>query len=233
MFQACIERMLNLTDHLRRLRVDKYEYIAMKVIVLLQSGKSNWLRFLLKPQYNLPSNRHIRFTGTGKSMCQSRESFASSTTVHVISLPGITIEIWWIITAHSWIATNLPGECVDEFFTMHKGNFWVIAMKFLEILGFFFNFWFFGDFLELFLEFFFFWIFRNSLEFFVSYSNEVDLQKGKGELSFKMELCFEGQILSRNRRWIKPTVTLSEVYRWLTLRPNFYCSFSETKGAEE
>lgn len=31
--------MLNLTDHLRRLRVDKYEYIAMKVIVLLQSGK--------------------------------------------------------------------------------------------------------------------------------------------------------------------------------------------------
>lgn len=38
-FQACIERMLNLTDHLRRLRVDKYEYVAMKVIVLLQSGK--------------------------------------------------------------------------------------------------------------------------------------------------------------------------------------------------
>lgn len=30
--------MLNLTDHLRRLRVDKYEYVAMKVIVLLQSG---------------------------------------------------------------------------------------------------------------------------------------------------------------------------------------------------
>jgi nuclear receptor subfamily 5 group A member 3 len=37
--QACIERMLNLTDHLRRLRVDKYEYVAMKVIVLLSSGK--------------------------------------------------------------------------------------------------------------------------------------------------------------------------------------------------
>lgn len=31
--------MLNLTDHLRRLRVDKFEYVAMKVIVLLQSGK--------------------------------------------------------------------------------------------------------------------------------------------------------------------------------------------------
>ncbi|KAG4071354.1 hypothetical protein HA402_004058 [Bradysia odoriphaga] len=39
--QACIERMLNLTDHLRRLRVDKYEYIAMKVIVLLQSDTSD------------------------------------------------------------------------------------------------------------------------------------------------------------------------------------------------
>ncbi|PSN44390.1 hypothetical protein C0J52_05759 [Blattella germanica] len=35
---ACIERMLNFTEHLRRLRVDKYEYVAMKVIVLLTSG---------------------------------------------------------------------------------------------------------------------------------------------------------------------------------------------------
>ncbi|KAJ8932909.1 hypothetical protein NQ318_002859 [Aromia moschata] len=30
--QACIERMLNFTEQLRRLRVDEYEYIAMKVI---------------------------------------------------------------------------------------------------------------------------------------------------------------------------------------------------------
>lgn len=43
---ACIERMLNFTDHLRRLRVDKYEYVAMKVIVLLTSGKHLYL-FLL------------------------------------------------------------------------------------------------------------------------------------------------------------------------------------------
>lgn len=35
----CIERMLNFTEHLRRLRLDKYEYVAMKVIVLLTSGK--------------------------------------------------------------------------------------------------------------------------------------------------------------------------------------------------
>lgn len=27
----CIERMLNFTQHLRRLRLDKYEYVAMKV----------------------------------------------------------------------------------------------------------------------------------------------------------------------------------------------------------
>lgn len=38
---ACIERMLNFTEHLRRLRVDKYEYVAMKVIVLLTSGESS------------------------------------------------------------------------------------------------------------------------------------------------------------------------------------------------
>lgn len=36
--QACIERMLNFTEQLRRLRVDQYEYVAMKVIVLLTSG---------------------------------------------------------------------------------------------------------------------------------------------------------------------------------------------------
>lgn len=38
--QTCIERMLSLTDHLRRLRVDRYEYVAMKVIVLLSSDTS-------------------------------------------------------------------------------------------------------------------------------------------------------------------------------------------------
>ncbi|XP_068240807.1 nuclear hormone receptor FTZ-F1 beta-like [Palaemon carinicauda] len=36
----CIERMLNLTQQLRRLQVDKYEYMAMKVIVLLYSDVS-------------------------------------------------------------------------------------------------------------------------------------------------------------------------------------------------
>lgn len=35
----CIERMIHFTDHLRRLRVDQYEYAAMKVMILLSSGK--------------------------------------------------------------------------------------------------------------------------------------------------------------------------------------------------
>lgn len=39
----CIERMLNFTQHLRRLKVDRYEYVAMKVIVLLSSGIINIL----------------------------------------------------------------------------------------------------------------------------------------------------------------------------------------------
>ncbi|XP_046415565.1 nuclear hormone receptor FTZ-F1 beta [Neodiprion pinetum] len=37
---SCIERMLAFTNNLRRLRVDQYEYVAMKVIVLLTSDTS-------------------------------------------------------------------------------------------------------------------------------------------------------------------------------------------------
>ncbi len=36
--EKCVEKMLNFTDQLRRLRVDYYEYVSMKVIVLLTSG---------------------------------------------------------------------------------------------------------------------------------------------------------------------------------------------------
>ena len=34
----CVERMIALTDQLRRLKVDYYEYIALKVIILLSSS---------------------------------------------------------------------------------------------------------------------------------------------------------------------------------------------------
>ncbi|XP_065575988.1 nuclear hormone receptor FTZ-F1 beta-like [Artemia franciscana] len=38
---SCIERMVNFADHLRRLRVDQYEYMALKVIILLSSDSSD------------------------------------------------------------------------------------------------------------------------------------------------------------------------------------------------
>ena len=34
-----IQRMLDLTDQLRRIGVDQYEYVAMKVLVLITPGK--------------------------------------------------------------------------------------------------------------------------------------------------------------------------------------------------
>ena len=37
--EKCIDQMLNFTEQLRRLKVDYYEYVSMKVIVLLTSGK--------------------------------------------------------------------------------------------------------------------------------------------------------------------------------------------------
>lgn len=61
--QNCIERMLNLTDHLRRLRVDRYEYVAMKVIVLLSSGlyfnETNFAEYL----FDEFLFRYFRFEG--------------------------------------------------------------------------------------------------------------------------------------------------------------------------
>ena len=38
--EKCVEKMINFSDQLRRLKVDHYEYVSMKVIVLLTSGKS-------------------------------------------------------------------------------------------------------------------------------------------------------------------------------------------------
>ena len=37
--EKCVEKMLNFAEQLRRLKVDHYEYVSMKVIVLLTSGK--------------------------------------------------------------------------------------------------------------------------------------------------------------------------------------------------
>lgn len=45
--------MLHLTDHLRRLKVDKYEYVAMKVIVLLSSGNLYKFKNILLNKTNM------------------------------------------------------------------------------------------------------------------------------------------------------------------------------------
>lgn len=59
--------MLNLTDHLRRLKVDKYEYVAMKVIVLLSSGNArmeflSWLsiKWMLSDTAELKEPEKVR-----------------------------------------------------------------------------------------------------------------------------------------------------------------------------
>ena len=41
--EKSIEKMLNFSDQLRRLKVDYYEYVSMKVIVLLTSGNEKKL----------------------------------------------------------------------------------------------------------------------------------------------------------------------------------------------
>ena len=50
----CVEKMLNFSDQLRRLQVDQYEYVSLKVIVLLTSGSppslmTSW-SFLICPR---------------------------------------------------------------------------------------------------------------------------------------------------------------------------------------
>ena len=36
--EKCVEKMLSFTQQLRRLKVDQYEYVSMKLICLLTSG---------------------------------------------------------------------------------------------------------------------------------------------------------------------------------------------------
>ena len=41
-----VQRMLDFTEHLRRLEVDCYEYVALKVLMLLSPGE--WSRHYVK-----------------------------------------------------------------------------------------------------------------------------------------------------------------------------------------
>ena len=38
--EKCVEKMICFTDQLRRLKVDQFEYVSMKLICLLTSGTS-------------------------------------------------------------------------------------------------------------------------------------------------------------------------------------------------
>lgn len=112
--QTCIERMLNLTDHMRRLRLDRYEYVAMKVIVLLQSG--GWRRggFVviegeLMEIGNSPS-RHVRTEGTGEGANESGEGAARVAVVYVKSLPGHAGQVWRVVAEDTRVAEDVSGE---------------------------------------------------------------------------------------------------------------------------
>ena len=37
--EKCVEKMICFTDQLRRLKVDQFEYVSMKLICLLTSGE--------------------------------------------------------------------------------------------------------------------------------------------------------------------------------------------------
>ena len=40
--EKCVEKMLSFTEQLRRLKVDQFEYVSMKLICLLTSGNSTY-----------------------------------------------------------------------------------------------------------------------------------------------------------------------------------------------
>lgn len=55
---TCIERMLAFTNNLRRLRVDQYEYVAMKVIISFFIISMN-IKFIIDFKINIIFNYHI------------------------------------------------------------------------------------------------------------------------------------------------------------------------------
>ena len=65
--EKCVEKMLNFTDQLRRLKVDYFEYVSMKVIVLLTSGKDfayRRTRYFRMESIKVSFYRCYRFEGT-------------------------------------------------------------------------------------------------------------------------------------------------------------------------
>ena len=69
--EKCVEKMLSFTQQLRRLKVDQYEYVSMKLICLLTSGMTPEItkqqkHFLIVLKFN---NR-CRFIEYAKSKCR-------------------------------------------------------------------------------------------------------------------------------------------------------------------
>lgn len=69
------------------------------------------------------TNRHIRFTWTGKSSCVPRESFASIASVHIGSLSRCTVQIRRTAAANTRTAANVSGECEHNRPVDHQLNY--------------------------------------------------------------------------------------------------------------
>ena len=92
--EKCIDKMLNFTEQLRRLKVDYYEYVSMKVIVLLTSGKLNFRYSLIliktfpysmvviEPYILSFSHRCLRTQGTRACSRLARKSCTSIATIY-------------------------------------------------------------------------------------------------------------------------------------------------------
>jgi nuclear receptor subfamily 5 group A protein 3 len=101
--QACIERMLNFTEQLRRLRVDQYEYVAMKVIVLLTSGErhAGRSRGCVLTRRFFVFFRHFRIEGSREGEGFARESSESAPRLHAQPLSRQSCQIWRVASPHS------------------------------------------------------------------------------------------------------------------------------------
>jgi hypothetical protein len=101
--QACIERMLNFTEQLRRLRVDQYEYVAMKVIVLLTSGerRGGRSRGCVLTRRFFVFFRHFRIEGSREGEGFARESSESAPRLHAQPLSRQSCQIWRVASPHS------------------------------------------------------------------------------------------------------------------------------------
>lgn len=108
----CIERMIHFTDHLRRLRVDQFEYAAMKVIILLSSGNTTLNRssFLVKCLLTFILIRYEWSEGVGKCAKLSGIGAESASAVHALSLSGCPFQIRRAPPPYSRAGANLPGN---------------------------------------------------------------------------------------------------------------------------